>query len=331
MSIRFFITLAIFFGLLVGYGSPRANNSYVSGAYCQRPEVSQFIYQMSSEHHFTPQYLTQVFNQVEPKPQIIRIMTTPHEGLPWYRYRALFLTPLRAKQGSEFGHQHHSILAKAERYYGVPPSIILGILGVETNYGRTQGTYRVIDALSTLAFYYPPRAKYFRGELEQFLLLTRENSWNPLTIRGSYAGAIGQPQFMPTSYRELAIDSSSKGYSDLITNCDDTVMSVANYFKGKGWTKGGLVAVRATVKGQNYRKLAAKEKHTLNELKNYGVFPQNPVHTHEKAYLMGLAGQQGTEYWLIFHNFDVIMRYNTSPRYAMVVYQLGEWIKRKQF
>lgn len=298
--------------------------------YQQRNDVQTFIQQMSAQHNFNQQQLTALFSQVKFNPRIITTMTAPHENLPWYRYQALFVTPERAKAGADYWRQHVRTLAAAEKKYGVPAQIIIAILGVETNYGRFQGTYRVLDSLATLAFDYPARAPFFRGELEQYLLLTREIPIDPLEIRGSYAGAIGQPQFMPSSYRRYGVDSTGKGYSDLIHNSKDVIFSVANYFKGYGWQSGQPVAARAQVTGQKVASLmSAKSKKTLVELKQYGVSSKLPSNTAGQAAILSLEGASGPEYWLAFQNFDVIMRYNTSSRYAMAVYQLGEAIKAK--
>jgi membrane-bound lytic murein transglycosylase B len=266
--------------------------------YSQQAPVNQFIQKMVVKHHFNQCQLTQLFNQVQPQPHIIQTMTAPHEGLPWYKYRAIFLTPSRAQEGADFWNQHAATLQYAQVHYGVPPQIIVAILGVETRYGRFEGTYRVIDALSTLSFAYPPRATYFQSELEQYLLLTQEMPLDPLAVKGSYAGAIGLPQFMPSSYRHYAVDSTGKGYSNLMSNPDDAILSVANYFKADGWQTGGPVAMPV----------------------------KQPVITSKRASLLTLKGEQGPEYWLTYHNFHVIMRYNASPQYAMAVYQLSEAI-----
>jgi len=299
-----------------------------SGCCTQDPQVKQFIQQMCARHNFQQAELTRLFAQVKPNNHLVDSMTAPHEALPWYRYRPLFVKKEHAKNGVIFWREHAGTFAKAQQQYGVPPEIILAILGVETNYGHFLGKYRVIDCLSTLAFYYPPRAPYFRGELEQYLLLTRENSLDPLGVLGSYAGAIGQPQFMPSSYRKYSVDTNHKGYSDLMGNSNDAIMSVANYFKGYGWLSGQPIAIRARISGEGYKKLLArsKTKLTIAEFKAYGVSPSHWVAGQQQAYLLPFAGANGPEYWLIFHNFDVIMRYNTSPNYAMAVTQLAELI-----
>ncbi len=296
----------------------------------QRSDVQAFIQQMSAQHNFNQKQLTDLFNQVQFNPRIIATMTAPHESLPWFRYRQLFVTSDRAQAGADFWCRHAATLAAAEKYYGVPPQIIVAILGVETNYGHFQGTYRVIDSLATLAFDYPARAPFFKGELEQYLLLTRETPLNVLELKGSYAGAIGQPQFMPSSYRRYGVDSTRKGYSDLIHNSNDVIFSVANYFKGHGWQTAQPIAMRGQVSGNDVTSLVStKTKKTLAEFKNYGVAPQTSLNTTAPASLLSLEGTDSPEYWLIFPNFDVIMQYNTSPRYAMAVYQLGEAIKAK--
>jgi membrane-bound lytic murein transglycosylase B len=310
-------------------GCATTYHGYVS--YAQRPEVRQFIQQMAVKHHFNPQKLTQLFDQVQTNQKILNTMNTPSEGLPWYRYQKLFVTKARAQSGATFWQQHETTLTAAEQRYGVDSAIMLAILGVETNYGHIQGTYPVIDALSTLAFDYPPRANYFRGELEQFLLLTREAPFDPLAVQGSYAGAIGAPQFMPSSYRTYAIDHNSKGYSDLMNNYGDVIYSIANYFKGHGWEAGQPIAVRARVVGQGYLAMLGEKMKskpfTLAQLQSFGIYPVSAEPKQEKACLLALKGENGPEFWLVFHNFDVILKYNASPRYAMAVYQLGSWIR----
>lgn len=308
---------------------------YAATPYSQKPEVQQFISEMVTKHNFDQQKLVTIFDQVQPNPHIIDIISAPHEGLPWYRYRTLFVKQERAQLGAKFWQEHASVLATAEKKYGVPPQAILAILGVETDYGNFLGKYRVIDALSTLAFYYPPRASYFRSELEQFLLLTRENSLDPLKVVGSYAGAIGQPQFMPSSYRHYSVDTANKGYSDLMSDDNDAIMSVANYFKAYGWQNGQPVAIPARVEGKRFSALRfeallgpPKNKMTIAQLKQYGVYPTQAVAEDQRASLLPLQGKEGLEFWLVFHNFAVIMRYNTSAHYAMAVDQLGGLIKR---
>lgn len=299
-------------------------------SYQERSDVQAFIQQMSAQHHFNQKELTDLFSQVRFNSRVLSAISAPHESLPWYRYRTLFVTPERAEAGANFWRRNAATLATAEKFYGVPASIIVAVLGVETNYGQVQGNYRIMDALTTLAFDYPPRAPFFRNELEQFLLLTREMSIDPLSVKGSFAGAIGQPQFMPSSYRQYGVDSTGKGYSDLMHNNKDVIFSVANYFKGYGWQTGRPIAAKAQIMAQNSTSFVSdKTKKTLIEFKQYGVLPKFPITTADQATLIALMNSNFPEYWLTFPNFDVIMRYNTSTNYAMAVYQLGEAIKAK--
>lgn len=299
----------------------------------QRADVKQFINYMVKAYHFNKQDLQQIFQQVNIDRRVLPSIKAPMEAVPWYRYRAFFLTPKRITEGKQFWQQHATTLAEAERRYGVPASVIVGILGVESNYGAAQGKFRVIDALTTLSFEYPRRAKFFRGELEQFLLMAREEKFNPLDIRGSYAGAMGQGQFMPSSYRSYAVDFNSKGQKDLFHNTEDAIGSIANYMKKHGWQTAEPVTLEAYSKN-TFSKLATSMHSqrkptmlTLAQIKNYGLYTKQKLPSDMKASIIRLQGVQGMEYWLGFHNFNVIMRYNSSPRYAMAVYQLGQAIK----
>lgn len=280
-----------------------------TSSYQQQPQVQQFIQEMVTEHNFNRDQLVSLFSQMQPNKKVIAAMTRPHESLPWYRYYPIFLTEDRANQGANFWRQHQQSLSYAEQHYGVPAAIIVAVLGVETRYGKTQGGYKAFDALSTLAFNYPPRKKYFQSELEQYLLLTRSIQLDPTTVMASYAGALGQPQFMPSSYRTYAVSYSNNGRPDLFHNSDDAIVSIANYLKSNGWQQDGLVAVPAQVLGK------------LKYAKQRNINPQ-------KDFLIKLQAKNGPEYWLGFHNFHVIMSYNASPLYAMAVYQLSEWIKK---
>lgn len=328
------LVFCIFLTACAGSNQHNPSTTEYHANYAERTDVQQFIHEMCVKYDFDQRQLLQLFSQVKTEQKILNTMSIPSEGLPWYRYRAMFLTTARAQQGATYWHQHEAAFAAAEKRYGVDTPTMLAILGVETNYGRTQGTYPVINALATLGFNYPPRYKYFRSELVQFLLLTRDTPLDPLTVRGSYAGAIGAPQFMPTSYRQYGVDVGRKGYCDLINNSDDIIFSVANYFKAHGWQAGQPVAVRALVVGNGYQNLAfvhqKSAKFTLAQLQHYGIYPASSAFKNKNmpAEVLCLAGENGAEFWLVFHNFDVIMKYNTSPRYAMAVYQLSDWIRR---
>lgn len=299
--------------------------------YAERSDVQAFIQHVSQKDHFNQQQLTELFYHVKPNPAVLRAMGKPSEHVsPWIVYRGIFITPDRAKDGANFWAQHEQTLAYAQRKYGVPPQIILGILGVETRYGRIEGNYNVLDTLSTLAFDYPRRASFFKYELEQYLILLREAQFNPYQLSGSYAGAFGEPQFMPDDYLEYAVSASGKQFPNLWTNDDDTILSVANYFKKHGWQPGQPVAVRANVFGEQYLALdnirSLKPIYTIGQLEQYGITPVVHLPPNQPANFMVFMSPQGPEFWLGLNNFHTITRYNPSAYYAMTVYQLSQAI-----
>ena len=223
MQLRFLIVL-----LVILFFSPL---TMADTYFANQPKVKKFITQMVHQHHFNRKKLIALFNQVKIKPAIMQSIKTPLEKKPWYTYQMLFVTEWRIRQGVHFWNKYQKALEKAEKTYGVPASIIVATIGVETKYGKHTGNYRVIDALSNIAFSDSPRSPFFRKELEQFLLLTREQHLNPLKVMGSYAGAIGQPQFMPSSYRHYAVNFSGNPKIDLSNNEIDVIGSIANYYK----------------------------------------------------------------------------------------------------
>ncbi|MBB71906.1 MAG: lytic murein transglycosylase B [Legionellales bacterium] len=299
----------------------------------QQKDVQGFINRMVKKYDFDKKELETLFDKVIIKhPKVVKSISSPSEALPWYRYEEIFMTPQRVNNGAKFWQEHAKTLDWAYKKYGVPPNIIIAILGVETLYGEKQGNYRVIDALSTLAFNYSPRSKFFTKELEQYLLLTRENKLDPLAMKGSYAGAFGAPQFMPSSYRSYAVDYSGNGRKDLQNDVDDAIASIANYLAKNGWHRDMPIGAQAKVKGDNYDKVPAPPKklrkykpyYNLAQLSQYGI---TPIHTYPKTYeaiFMELNnGDRPSQYWLGFHNFYVITSYNPSVNYAMAVYQLS--------
>jgi len=296
----------------------------------QRPEVRDFIAEMSRKHGFGMAELTRAFDQAGSVPAILDAMAKPYEAKPWHAYRKLFLTEKRINGGRDFMALNEAALARAKSRYGVPPEMATAIIGIESAYGVKPGKYRVIDSLSTLGFDYPRRAGFFRSELEQFLLLCREEGMDYLGPLGSYAGAMGMPQFMPSSYRKLAADGDGDGRRDIWNNPADAIASVANYFARNGWRAGEPIAVPARVSGDGYRDVVStknpKASLTLGQLANLGVMPAEPVGGGQKVGLLQLAGENGPEFWITFHNFSVIMRYNHSPLYAMAATELvREW------
>lgn len=298
----------------------------------QKKELDDFIAQIASEHDFPQQELEQLFAQVEHQPGIIEAITRPAESKPWFQYRPIFVTEQRIKGGVKFWQENSKLLARAEKEYGVPAHIIVAIIGVETYYGRHKGGYRVIDALSTLGFDYPPRGAFFRGQLEQFLLMAREEKRDPLDFLGSYAGAMGMPQFIPSSFRSYAVDFDGDGHRDLWDNHADIIGSVANYFSRHHWRMGEPVASRAKLKGskapQDLLDQGLRPSIPYTQLKAAGITPLTALDKSGEVALLALdSGPQEQEYWVTLHNFYVITRYNRSPLYAMAVYQLGEAIR----
>jgi len=279
--------------------------------FADRPDVKKFITQMTKKHHFVKSELVTLFNHVKIKPIVIQSIKAPLEIKPWYAYQKLFVTEWRIRQGAEFWNKYQSTLERAEKIYGVPASIIVATIGVETKYGQNTGEHRVIDALSNIAFSSSPRAPFFRSELEQFLLLVREHHLNPLNVMGSYAGAIGQPQFMPSSYRFYAVNFSGNSRIDLSHNEVDVIGSVANYYNKHGWKTNQPVVARAPTQAQPFGFLTHNRS------------PAAFTVSGQKTKLVELQGYYGREYWLAYPNFDVIKRYNPSDLYAMAVYQLS--------
>lgn len=300
--------------------------------FAQRKEVKIFIQQMVKKYQFSPAYLTSIFNTVKVRPMIMANMNKPKEKKPWHIYQLLFVNEWRIQHGVEFWKKNEAVLARAEKEFGVPASIIVATIGVETKYGTRTGSFRVIDSLSNLAFSNSPRALFFRKELEQFLILTREQKLDPLRVMGSYAGAIGQPQFMPSSYRTYAINFSNSGKTDLINNNVDVIGSIANYYKKNGWVFKEPIAEQAYILGDRYGYLSKKNQiphvFSIVELSKYGVIPKKKINEdYLKVKVIELESRYSKEYWLGFHNFDVIKRYNPSDLYAMAVFQLSYYIQ----
>jgi membrane-bound lytic murein transglycosylase B len=295
-----------------------------------RADMAAFVQEMSARHGFDEEELRRLLAHAELRPDIIASMSKPAEAKPWYRYRPIFVNSTRIQAGTEFWREHRAALARAEWTYGVPAEIIVAIIGVETRFGQNTGRFRVLDALATLAFDYPPRSHYFRSELEQFLLLTREEGLDPLGLTGSYAGAMGWAQFMPGSYRSYAVDFDQDGKRDLWHNPVDAIGSVAAYLAAHQWQGGGSVAVPADITGDKYKRLleaGLAPRFSPQELRAHGVALQASPRSEPAGALLELETETGKEYWVAFQNFYVITRYNRSPLYAMAVYQLAQAIR----
>ncbi|MEE9492575.1 MAG: lytic murein transglycosylase B [Gammaproteobacteria bacterium] len=293
-------------------------------------KAEKFISRMVKEHDFDHSELKQLFNSTYLRDDIIKAMTRPAEGKPWYDYRPIFLTESRINGGIAFWKKHAALLADIEKKYGVDSSVVIAIVGVETRYGNNTGSYRVIDALSTLAFGYPPRGKFFSKELEQFLILTREEKVDIRKAKGSYAGAMGLGQFIPSSYREYAVDYDGDKRRDLWTSMGDILGSVANYLHVHGWELHGPVAYQAKAGKTPPKSLldeGYKPKRTLEYFLTRDLSLDTQLDKKTPAAIISLKQKSGPEYWLTMKNFYVITRYNRSPLYAMAVFQLSQEIK----
>ena len=313
-------------GLFAAFGHAPA----VFAADYQGEKVEDFVREMTQGYGFASEQVIEVLAQAERKQVILDAISRPAERVKaWKEYRPIFMTDSRVAQGVDFWRENEAALARAEQEFGVPAQVIVAIIGVETFYGRNTGNYRVIDALSTLGFDYPPRQPFFRQQLKEFLLLAREEQVDPLTLTGSYAGAMGLPQFMPSSFRAYAVDFDADGRIDIWKNPVDAIGSAANYFKQHGWTAGAPVVARATVSGERHGEgLTEGLEPVLKaaELRELGwQWPTETEMANDIAVTaFRLDGADGDEYWVGLPNFYVITRYNRSVMYAMAVHQLSE-------
>jgi len=302
--------------------------------YANHAAIGPYINELVSEHQLSREDLNRWFAAAEKKQSILDAIARPAEkSKPWKDYRKIFVTESRTAKGLDFWRANEDALNKAEATYGVPPEVVVAIIGVETRYGSNTGRYRVIDALSTLAFDYPRRSKFFKKELTHFLLLAREQGQNPMDLKGSYAGAMGYGQFMPSSYREYAVDFDGDNLADIWLNPTDAIGSVANYFKRHGWKTGEPVVTRARVSADYdpaIMKAPLKPAVTLASLNAKGVRAvEENYATDQLAAPFRLEGDRGAEFWLGLQNFYVITRYNHSRMYALSVHQLSQALKQQ--
>lgn len=311
---------------------PQHNVMQMGGDFANNPNAQQFIDKMVNKHGFDRQQLQEILSQAKRLDSVLRLMdnqapTTsvkPPSGPngAWLRYRKKFITPDNVQNGVVFWNQYEDALNRAWQVYGVPPEIIVGIIGVETRWGRVMGKTRILDALATLSFNYPRRAEYFSGELETFLLMARDEQDDPLNLKGSFAGAMGYGQFMPSSYKQYAVDFSGDGHINLWDPVD-AIGSVANYFKAHGWVKGDQVAVMANGQAPGLPN-GFKTRYSISQLAAAGLTPLQPLGNHQQASLLRLDVGTGYQYWYGLPNFYTITRYNHSTHYAMAVWQLGQ-------
>lgn len=305
--------------------------------YAERSDIAEYLDGLSQQHGFQRESLQQLFAGVQQRQDIIERISRPAERVwTWAKYRNHLVDQPRIEQGVEFWAEHTATLDRAAHAYGVAPEYIVAILGIETRYGRVTGSFPVLEALTTLGFDYPPRSSFFRKELTQFLLLAREEGKDPRELTGSYAGAMGYGQFIPSSYRHYAVDFDEDGVRDIWRNPVDAIGSVANYFARHRWRGNGPVAVPVTVRDAGTAELANASlelRHSVAELQARGIeLPGSAaaVEPTDKAALFKLDAAEGDEYWLGLHDFYVITRYNRSHMYAMAVHQLALSIKQQR-
>jgi membrane-bound lytic murein transglycosylase B len=306
-------------------------------SFIQLTAVQQFIQKMVSDHQFSENELSTWFQQINPNTKILELMDKQTENLNWHAYQKLLVTKERIQEGIAFWQKHEATLASAAQQFGIEPEILVAILGLESFYGKRNGNFSVFEALSTLAFRYPRRAAFFEKELAQYLLITREEGFDPLSVKGSYAGAMGPAQFMPSSYKQYAINFNQKGNRDILNNIPNVLGSIANYFKAHGWQSGAPVAYPAQVSGTRYKQFQQSTKpsissaNTLEQWQQYGVTLKDRPAIRDKtkavAKLLTLEGASGQEHWVAYPNFDVIKRYNQSNHYAMAIHLLSQKIR----
>lgn len=313
------------------YSRPQSNLA-------QRADVQNFIQKASREHNLNPEWMRKILNHTNLQPKIIEAMNRPAEGvMNWGRYRPIFMTEKRINDGVNFFNQHRTTFERAEAQYGVDKYVIAAIIGVETSYGQNRGSWLVLDALATLAFDYPRRAEFFSKELGNFFKILSETGRDPFSYKGSYAGAMGYPQFMPSSYLAYAVDFDGDGHRDLWNNPVDAIGSVANYLAKHGWVRGAKVAEKVSVSPNTTAYHSLKHsgrltppKHSLAQLRDAGVITPNHAPGPATLFQMELTSSPKVdEWWLGYRNFYAITRYNHSPLYAMAVYQLAEAIKAR--
>lgn len=301
-----------------------------AASFLEREGVRDFIDEVAARDGFNAAELRGMFEEIERQDRVLEEIARPAESLPWHRYRPIFVTEERRSAGVKFLREHRDLLEQARERYGVPPEIVTAILGVETFYGRHDGRYPVLDTLATLAFEYPPRARFFRSELEQFLLLAREERVDPRRARGSYAGAMGMPQFISSSYREYAVDFDGDGQRDLWGSRADVIGSVAAYLARHGWQPEQPIAQRLQPSDDRYRALLGrglKPAIDREELRRAGLSLEPLLRDDERVALFELEGEDGIEVWAGRGNFHAITRYNHSELYALAVVQLARGIR----
>ena len=299
--------------------------------YSENDETVEFIDYMAQKHGYEKSYLEAIFQRAKYQERVVRIMNRQPEGtMTWQRYRGIMINESRISAGKEFIKSHKQDLKRAEKIYGVPAEIIASIIGIETRYGRIKGNIRVIDSLSTLAFDYPRRSKFFKVQLEEFLLLSREENFNLEEIEGSIAGAMGYGQFMPDSYRDYAVDFDNDGVRDILNNPIDAIGSVANFLNKKGkWKPNVPIAMRAKAISE-VKEITSSFKPYMTEieLEKFGLEATEVIPSNLKFVPISLNLEDGYEYWLGFDNYQSISRYNRSKLYVMAVFEFSNSLSK---
>jgi membrane-bound lytic murein transglycosylase B len=314
---------------LLGAGLPPAARAVNVDDY---PTLQLLVDEMASKYQFDRDTLIGWLSEVKLRDDVVETISRPRENLAWHEYRKSFVNDDRIREGAKFWKSNEEAVFRASGDFGVPAEIIVAILGVETRYGRQHGRFRVLDSLVTLMLHYPERAAFFRGELIEFLLLARELDVSPLAIKGSYAGAMGAPQFIASSYRRYAVDFDGNQRRDL-SDIEDAIGSVANFLKQHGWQRGEPIVGDAEVEGSMYTWLennGPEPRISLKHLARYGIVPVTRTDDHTLAALIALQGENGPIHRLGYNNFYVLTRYNRSTNYSMAVVELADAI-RKQF
>jgi len=302
-------------------------------SFLDRAEIRAYFDELSQSNGFSKKYLEEIFSNHKPNLKILELMSRPAEKrLEWHEYRKILVDERRVSLGLRFWEDNLKALEDAERVFGVSPEVIVAIIGVETRYGKIMGSFLVVQALATLAFDFPSRADFFRKELTNYLILTRSQNLDPLSLKGSYAGAMGYGQFMPSSYQAYAVDFDGDGFKDIWNNKADAIGSVANYFSEHGWQGDGPVIVRGYKQIGSETSIKAnvslKPSILAGELKKEGIDSSLADSTEVALFLMQADG--GEEYWLGLNDFYVITRYNHSSMYALAVYQLSQELREKR-
>lgn len=314
-------------GLIAGLCNPLA--AYAT-TFIQRPEVVDFVDTVAIEHKIDKPAILYALSQIETNNEILQRMSKQYEALPWYKYKKLLVTEKRIQGGAKFWNEQENLLKKAQSKYGVPAELIVALIGVESSYGTNPGKFSVLQTLATLAFDYAPRADFFKNELKEYLLLITEQRRDPLELKGSYAGAMGMPQFIASSYRKYAVDFDKSGQIDLHNNVAHVIGSIANYLKEFGWQPNQDVVYKAKTNGDAFKKLPIATRNnpvptlSLQTLKQHGITATDKI-KNIKTNVALLEFNNGTEneYWLGLPNFYVITRYNNSSNYALAVHQLS--------